>query len=400
MIQSLNNQSKRSTVFCVKIVVSKSMKKRLIKSTGFLYKHLLRKALFLSKPEEIHDFMAGFGETLGKTKVISNAIKFATRIENPMLEQTILNIKFQNPIGLAAGFDYEARLTQILSSIGFGFETVGTITNLPYKGNVKPMLGRLPKSKSLMVNKGFKNYGAKETIKRLKNHTFEIPIGISVGRSNSENCNTQKNSIEDIIKTFILFEKSKVNHSYYELNISCPNLRGNVTFYPPEKLQELLKEVDSLHLKKPVFVKMPLEEPDNEVIKMLNTIASHSPKGVILSNLSKNRKNKFLDVKEVGKFPDNVGSFSGKPTEKRSNELIKLAYKNFGKSLLIIGCGGIFSAEDAYRKIKLGASLVQLITGLIYEGPQLPAEINSGLVDLLKKDGLNHISDVIGTDAN
>lgn len=374
------------------------MKKKLIKSTGFLYKHVLRKALFMSKPEEIHNFMAAFGEMLGKTTPLAKAMKFATRIEDPILEQNIENIKFENPVGLAAGFDYEARLTQILPSIGFGYETIGTITKFPYGGNQKPLLGRLPKSKSLMVNKGFKNYGAKETIKRLQNHIFDIPVGISIGQSNNNDCSTQKKNIEDILETFILFEKSKINYSYYELNISCPNLHGNVTFYPPKNLRDLLKEVDSLHLKKPVFVKMPLEEPNNEVIKMIDTIISYSPKGIILSNLSKNRKNKFLHQDEVKKFPEGVGSFSGKPTQERSNELIKLAYKNFGKSLVIIGCGGIFNAEDAYTKIKLGASLVQLITGLIFEGPQLPAAINSGLIELLKKDGFKNISEAVGAD--
>jgi dihydroorotate dehydrogenase len=373
------------------------MKKRLLKTTGFLYRNLLRKILFSCDSEAIHEFMTSLGETLGRLKPAADAMKSLVRFEDPMLEQNLLNVKFQNPVGLAAGFDYEAKLTQILSSIGFGFETVGTITNFSYEGNPSPMLGRLQKSKSLMVNKGFKNLGVKETIKKLENLAFDIPVGISVGRSNNENCSTQKKSIEDIIKTFILFEKSKVKRSYYELNISCPNLRGDVTFYPPKNLRELLHEVDGLHLKKPVLIKMPLEKSDNEILEMINTITSYSPKGIILSNLSKNKKNKFLDPKEVSKFPDGIGSFSGKPTEERSNELIKLAYKNFGKSLLIVGCGGIFNAKDAYTKIKLGASLVQLITGMIFEGPQLPAQISSELVELLKKDGLTNISEAIGT---
>ena len=376
------------------------MKKSLLKSTGFLYRNLLRKILFSCDSEAIHEFMTSFGEALGKTKHVVGAMKFLVRLEDSMLEQNLLNIKFKNPVGLAAGFDYEARLTQILSSIGFGFETVGTITNLSYGGNPKPMLGRLPKSRSLMVNKGFKNLGAKETIRELENLTFDIPVGISIGRSNNESCNTQKKSIKDIIKAFTLFEKSKINHSYYELNISCPNLYGNVTFYPLKNLRELLKEVDGLHLKKPILIKMPLEKSDKEILEIINTITSYSPKGIILSNLSKNRKNKFLDAGEVSRFPDGIGSFSGKPTEKRSNELIKLAYKNFGKSLLIVGCGGVFSAKDAYTKIKLGASLVQLITGMIFQGPLLPAQINSELVELLKKDGLNNISEAIGTEVD
>jgi dihydroorotate dehydrogenase len=384
----------------LKLNCFKTMRKELIETSGFAYKHFIKKILFLTKPEAVHEFMTNFGEMLGKARPISKSLEFITKVESPMLEQTLFNIKFKNPVGLAAGFDYEARLTKILPSIGFGSETVGTITNSPYEGNPKPMLGRLPKSKSLMVNKGFKNLGATETIKKLKGHSFDIPIGISIGRSNNQECDTQEKSIEDIIKTFELFEESNVNHSYYELNISCPNLSGNVSFYPPRSLRELLLEVDKLHLKKPVFVKMPLEKSDNEVLEMLNVITSYSPKGVIFSNLSKNRNNKFLITGEVNKFPAGVGSFSGKPTEKRSNELVKLAYKNFGKSLLIIGCGGIFNAEDAYTKIKLGASLVQLITGMIFEGPFLPAQINNELIELLKKDGLKNISEAVGVNTD
>jgi dihydroorotate dehydrogenase len=260
------------------------------------------------------------------------------------------------------------------------------------------MLGRLPKSKSLMVNKGFKNPGAEKTIIKLKGLNFEIPVGISIGRSNNKTCSTQKISVEDIIETFKLFEKSKINHSYYELNISCPNLHGDISFYPIKNLEELLLEIDKLNLKKPVFVKMPLENSNTDVLDMLKTIASHSPKGVIFSNLSKNRNNKLINQEETDKFPAGIGSFSGKPTEKRSNELIRLAYKNFGKSLIIIGCGGVFSAKDAYKKIRSGASLVQLITGMVYEGPQLIAQINNELKELLRKDGLTNISEAIGLD--
>ncbi|MDZ4228009.1 MAG: hypothetical protein U1E54_02065, partial [Candidatus Levybacteria bacterium] len=266
-------------------------------------------------------------------------------------------------------------------------------------GNLKPRLGRLPKSKSLMVNKGFKNLGAKTISEKLSKLSFEIPIGISIGKSNISTCNTQKKSIEDIINAFAIFENSKAKHSYYELNISCPNLHGNVSFYPLGNLKGLLEEIEKLHIKKPIFVKMPLEKSDNEVLKILDTVSKYCPKGVILSNLSKNRNNKLLRPKEVNKFSVDIGSFSGKPTCEQSNKLIKLAYKNFKQRFIIVGCGGVFSAQDAYTKIKLGASLVQLITGMIFEGPQLISQINSGLIELLKKDGLTHISEATGINA-
>lgn len=374
------------------------LRKILLNSSGFLYKYFVKKVLFLHDPEMVHESMTIFGETIGKIKPIAGTIKSLVKLGSPMLEQSFFNINFQNPIGLAAGFDYEAKLTQILPSIGFGFGTVGTITNLPYGGNPKPMLGRLPKSRSLMVNKGFKNDGIKSVLKKLRDYSYEIPIGISIGKTNTSKIATQKQAIEDIISTFKETEKSKNNFSYYELNISCPNLMGNISFYEPSKLEELLAEIKKLNLKKPLFIKMPIEKSDREVLEMLNAIIKHPVQGVIFGNLQKDRNDPALDPEEVKKFK--VGYFSGKPTEKRSNELIKLAYKNFGKKLIIIGCGGVFNAKDAYVKIKLGASLVQMITGMIFEGPQVVSQINSGLVELLKKDGLTDISEAIGINAN
>jgi len=248
-----------------------------------------------------------------------------------------------------------------------------------------------------MVNKGFRNPGIKNVLQKLKKLLFEFPVGISIGKTNTEKLTTQRQSVEDIIKAFKETEKSNVNFSYYELNISCPNLAGNISFYQPQKLEELLIEIKRLKLSKPVFVKMPIDQTDKETLDMLKIIINFPVQGVIFGNLQKNRLDPSFDQKEILKYK--VGNFSGKPTEKRSNELIKLTYKNYGKKLTIIGCGGIFNAKDAYKKIKLGASLVQLITGMIYAGPLLPAEINSDLSDLIKKDGFKNVSEAIGVGA-
>ena len=193
----------------------------------------------------------------------------------------------------------------------------------------------------------------------------------------------------------ILFESSHINNSYYELNISCPNLKGDVSFYPPKNLEKLLRAVDRIQLKKPLFIKMPISETNAATSAMLNVISRHSPAGVIFGNLLKDRKNSNLVKAEVAKFL--VGNFSGKPTYDRSNELISLTYKKYKNRFVIIGCGGIFTAEDAYEKIRRGASLVQLITGMIYQGPQLICKINNGILDLLEMDGFNSISEAVGS---
>jgi dihydroorotate dehydrogenase len=257
------------------------------------------------------------------------------------------------------------------------------------------MLGRLLQSKSLMVNKGFKNLGAKETISRLLEKTFPIPVGISIGRTNSRTSNlSQSQSVQDICEAFKKIEDSTVPFSYYELNISCPNLHGSANFYKPRLLSDLLAHIDKLKLKKPVFVKMPIDKPESEFRAMLRVISKHSPVGVIIGNLQKNRSHPSLNPSEVAKFP--VGYFSGKPTFDDSNRLIELAYRTYAKRFVIIGCGGVFSGADAFEKIKRGASLIQLITGLIYQGPQLPSQITLELTELLDKNGFSTIEEAIG----
>lgn len=367
------------------------MFRRIIK---YSYQYLLKPVLFQFDPEVVHVAMTSLGEQLGEQKWAKKYLKNNLVISSPLLSQTIAGIKFDSPIGLSAGFDYDAKLTQISGSLGFGFQSVGTITNQPYEGNPRPRLGRLPKSKSLMVNKGFKNLGAVIIASKLANKSFDIPIGISIGRTNSASLN-QKMSVEDIIAAFKTFEKSKVKNAYYELNISCPNLKGAVTFYDPLKLDKLLSEIDKLKIKKPVFIKMPISNTDKEILSMMKVISKHSPAGVIFGNLQKDKS--ILDPQEAKKF--SVGFYSGKPTFDRSNHLISLAYQNFKKRFIIIGCGGVFNSDDAYIKIKAGASLVQLITGMIYQGPQLIAEINQCLIKKLKQDHYNHISQAVGRES-
>ncbi len=365
----------------------------------YIYQKIIKPFFFCFDAEMVHNHILTFGSFLGSLRIFRTITRFFFFYSHPSLEQKICNINFRNPLGLAAGFDYNAQLPQILLSVGFGFNTVGTITNMPYGGNPKPMLGRLPKSRSLLVNKGFKNNGVHILSKKLKKYSLEIPLGISIGRTNSTKLKTVEESIADIIAAFLIFEKEGIQNSYYELNISCPNLLFAVeSFSDIQNLDALLQEIQKLQLQKPIFIKMPLERSNEEIRALLKKICEYSIiKGVIFGNLQKDKNDPSFDKNEVMKF--SKGYFSGKPCEKRSNELIKLAYQQCGTKLIIIGCGGVFNAQDAYVKIRLGASLIQLITGMIYEGPQVIGEINRGLVTLMKQDGFTNISQVIGVDA-
>jgi dihydroorotate dehydrogenase len=369
----------------------------IIATTEKTYKNVIKPVLFKINPESVHEHMTGFGECMGSWGLTSLLFKMAFSKKFPLLTQQIEGVQFETPIGLSAGFDYDARLTQITPHIGFGFHSVGTITRHKYSGNPGPILGRLPKSQSLMVNKGFKNRGVEAIIKSLEKLQFDIPVGISIGRTNSTQLNSHAECIADIISSFVICEQSQCNHAYYELNISCPNLLTPVSFYEPVALHTLLRQLDVLSLRRPLFIKMPIELDNTTTITLLDTLKDHKVEGVIFGNLQKNRKDPSFDQSEVMIFP--AGNFSGKPTEQRSNELIQLTYKKYRERFTIIGTGGVFSAEDAYKKIKLGASLIQLITGMIFKGPQLVAQINEGLNDLLIKDGYTNITQAIGVES-
>jgi dihydroorotate dehydrogenase subfamily 2 len=381
--------------FILRMLFKNEYRSWLIWLSALGYKLILKNIFFLLSPEVIHERKTKLGEWMGTIGFVKKITAWIYGQTPSVLSQNIAGIDFVSPIGLAAGFDYEARLTQILYTLGFGFQSVGTITNLAYGGNPKPMLGRLPKSRSLMVNKGFKNDGADAVVKKLRKYSFVRPVGISIGQTNGLKNQKIEDVINDISEAFEKFEKSIVRHSYYELNISCPNLSSSVSFYTIANLEKLLKTVDSLKLKRPVFIKMPIEKSDREFLDMLEVIVKHNISGIIVGNLQKNKKDPAFDKKEIKNWPN--GGFSGKPTEQRSNELIALSYQKYGKKLIVIGCGGVFNAQDAYTKIKLGASLVQLITGMIYQGPQLIAQINEELPGLLRKDGYKSIKEALGS---
>ena len=370
--------------------------------SSFIYNHFARRLLFRFDSELIHEKLVAVGGWMGQYALTRGMTRGLFRVSDPSLMQTVAGIHFENPVGLAAGFDYRADLSPILPCIGFGFGTIGTITNSAYEGNPKPRLGRLIRSKSLLVNKGFKNDGIDATLEKLRNRPYSFApsfnVGLSIGKTNSHAAMTQEEAVIDVVGAFKKAEAANLPFSYYELNISCPNLFGSVTFYPPENLRALLQAVTGLKLSHPLFIKMPIEKSDTEIEAILDVITSFpSVAGVIFGNLQKNRNAPGVIPEESAKYP--VGHLSGMPTQKDSDHFTRLAYRKGNGKLIVIGCGGIMSAEDAYRKIRLGASLVQFITGMIYEGPQLAAQINAGLVKLLKQDSLNNISEAVGKDA-
>lgn len=366
----------------------------------FLYKKLIKPILFLFPADYVHTFFLKLGNILGNISLLKNLIKYFFSYSNKKLNQNLLGFDFKNPIGLAAGFDYDADLINILPSIGFGFHTIGTITNNYYKGNPFPMLGRLPKSKSLFVNKGFKNNGIDKIINKVNRYKRTIPLGISLGVTNKKYVD-EKEMIDDIYKNFQ--KANSHNFDYYELNISCPNLihlpENFEKFDTPNGLRAILEKLNTINISIPVFIKMPSEKSIEDTIELCEIAYNFDfIKGFIFSNLVKDRNNNFLNKEELKKFENMKGNFSGKPTEYLSNTLINEVYKKYKDKnrFIIIGCGGIFDEKDIYEKLKSGASLVQFITGMIYEGPSQISNMNKNLVKLIKKDGFENIKDIIG----
>lgn len=354
-----------------------------------IYKFVLKPVFFQIDPETTHDLMTVFGKLLGSNIITRRIIKFLFYYSNPALEQNLAGINFKNPVGLAAGFDKNAELTNVLPSVGFGFLEVGSITGEECEGNAKPRLWRLKKSKALIVNYGLKNDGAEKVSQRLKSKKFSAPVGISVAKTNNaETVETQK-GIEDYVKAAKAFRNIG---GYITVNISCPNTFGGEPFLEPGKLRILLEKVEDLKLQKPIFIKLAPDLSEKELEELIDVTEVFKIDGYICSNLSKDRTSKKIMEKNISE----KGGISGKVAEDNSNSQISYVYKKTGGKKIIIGCGGIFSAEDAYKKIKLGASLVQLITGMIFVGPQLIGEINSGLIELLKKDGFKNISEAVG----
>lgn len=345
---------------------------------------------FLFDAEKTHDTIIKFGSFLGSYNLTKKITSFLFYYSHPALEQEINGIHFPNPVGLAAGFDKNAQLLDIMPEVGFGFMEIGSVTGESCQGNPKPRLWRLKKSKSLVVYYGLKNDGAAVIAKRIAGKKLKIPLGVSIAKTNSPATVETNAGIQDYIKACRAFFDIG---DYWTINISCPNSFGGEPFTDPEKLDRLLEEIDKLKASKPIFLKISPDLSLDKIDALIDLTRRHKVNGFVCTNLTKNRKVSLKD-KDI---PEE-GGLSGKVVQELSDKMISYIYKKTGGKHTIIGVGGIFSAKDAYRKIRLGASLVQLITGMIFEGPQLISSINVGLVNLLKKDGFKSIREAIGVD--
>ncbi len=359
----------------------------------FLYKMVFKRLFFALDPEFIHDTVTLFGRFLGSNFLTRKLVNLSFAFEDSSLSQNILGINLKNPIGLAAGFDKNAHLLKVLPEVGFGFAEVGSITGEACPGNSGTRLWRMPNSESLLVYYGLKNDGAVAISQRLSGKKYKFPVGISIAKTNSKDTVEEHAGIEDYFKAYKEFVSKNIG-DYFTINISCPNAYGGEPFVEPEKLDHLLSRLRQIENAKPVFIKLPPELPFIQIDRIIEVANLYKIDGYICTNLAKSRSNEKIKDNAV---PE-VGGFSGKVVQELSDNLVAYIYRKTNGQSIIIGCGGVFNAEDAYKKIRLGANLIQMITGMIYNGPQVIGEINRGLSELLKRDGFKNISEAVGVD--
>jgi dihydroorotate dehydrogenase len=339
----------------------------------------LKSLLFLFDPEIAH-------------RITINYLKFA-RFKKPklykVLQSEVFGLNFQNPIGIAAGFDKNGEVAHNLINLGFGFSEVGTVTPKPQPGNPRPRVFRLKDDRAIINRLGFNSVGFSEVKTKLEKIGDNI-IGVNIGANKNS-----KDFSEDYIKGIKFFSTLA---SYITINISSPNTPGLRNLEVLENLDVLLDKINNLEredllIKIPILLKISPDLEADNLKYLCEKVLSSKIDGLIISNTTISRDLISTDTLEKG-------GLSGKPIFDISTKQLRMAYKYTNGKIPLIGVGGVDSAEKAYEKIKNGASLIQLYTGLVYNGPNLIKDINEDLSSLIERDGYSNISEAVGAEVN
>lgn len=347
-----------------------------------MYKFLIRPVLFYFDPEKVHHFTFTIVKFLNKIPFIPNLIRSLYVIEDKRLEKEVFGLKFKNPVGLAAGFDKDAKLYNELSNFGFGFIEIGTLTPKPQVGNPKKRLFRLIEDSAIINRMGFNNGGVLEAVERLKcnpSTAFRTGSSILIGGNIGKNKATPN---EDAVEDYKICFEALFNYvDYFVVNVSSPNtpnLRALQDKEPLTKLLKVLKTQNHKHQNpKPILLKIAPDLINEQLQDIIDIVAETKIDGVIATNTTILRDGLQSENKKE------IGGLSGKPLTNRSTEVIRFLAEKSNKAFPIIGVGGIHSVQDALEKLDAGADLIQLYTGFIYEGPQLVKGINKALLKKL-----------------
>ncbi len=344
-----------------------------------MYKFFIQPILFLFDPEVIHHFTFQLLQWIGRVPGFTTLLKLFFSIEDKRLERNILGLHFKNPIGLAAGFDKDARLIDEMAAFGFGFIEIGTLTPKPQTGNDKPRLFRLPKDQAIINRMGFNNEGVLAAVERLKKRKSNVIVGGNIGKNKitpNENAFEDYNSCFETLFPYV---------DYFVVNVSSPNTPDLRALQEKEPLKKLLSQVKALSLAKPnpkpILLKIAPDLSTEQLDDIIEILKETKTDGVIATNTTISREGLTTPNEKV--LAMGAGGLSGKPLSKKSNEIITYLRKELGPGYLIIGVGGIMNVEDAVEKIKAGADLIQIYTGFIYEGPGFVKKINKQIAKSL-----------------
>ncbi len=351
---------------------------------------LIRTLLFQLKPESVHELIIAFSRFAGQFQAIRSLLEKTSQYEDSRLNVSVGNLDFPNPIGLAAGFDKNGQAVDMLQSLGFGAIEVGTVTPKAQPGNPKPRLFRLKEDQAMINRMGFNNDGVNALVERLRGSRKKIPIGINLGKNKST-------EIDEAVEDYLigLYRARKVA-DYFTINISSPNTKNLRNLQQESYLYPLIRRImetrDQLASKsgksKQIWLKIAPDLSDQELEIIVGIALELKVDALIVNNTTISRP----DL--ISEYRNEVGGLSGKPIACLSDQILKKTYELTRGKIPIIGVGGIFSAEDVFRKISLGASMVQIFTGLIYKGPGLVKKINRELIRLMDKSNCRGIKDL------
>lgn len=335
---------------------------------------IFRRLLFLRQPESVHYWAMRRLTALYRNPWTRRLLKKNFGVKEPALEREVFGIKFPNPVGLAAGFDKDARWTRELSCLGFGFVEIGTLTPLPQPGNDKPRLFRLPSDKALINRMGFNNGGAAAAAARLREHQPDIIIGCNIGK----NKNTPN---EDAVKDYeAAFRALYEVGDYFVVNVSSPNTPGLRALQEKEPLMRIMNRLrqvnDMLGGKKPILLKIAPDLNEAELNDIVDIVRQTKTQGIVATNTTISREGLKSHKNLITSL--GAGGLSGKPLKEKSTEVVSYLHRE-APDIPIIAAGGIFTSQDAQEKLDAGAALVQVYTGFIYEGPGIAKNICQGL---------------------
>ena len=354
------------------------------KGTNLFSYNTLKKVLFKFEPETAHN-MAEMGlRIVGKCKIIQNYMEKKNYIKDHKLSQEIFGLTFENPVGLAAGFDKNATMVKAMPSLGFGFTEIGTMTPRPQDGNPKPRMFRYPEVKSVQNAMGFNNKGAHKVLKNLKEvYPASIPVGVNIGKNK---LTPEEFALSDYK---MLIKKFEQTCDYLVINISSPNT-PNLRDLQNEKFITELFTMAKEFTSKPILLKIAPDMEAQVAVDLCKSAINAGASGIIATNTT-------IDYDLVPNCQDFGGLSGACLTDKSYNIFKEIAKELFGKTILI-SAGGISTGKQAYARIKAGASLVQSYSGLIFEGPSMVRKINEELLELMAKDGYSNITEAIGAD--